>query len=450
MRSLTARLTGSLAIAVLLLGALVLGGLHYSLNHLAVTFLSARLDHDLDSLVTGIRFDNGVRLTLDDSRLAPFFRQPYSGHYFIVRVGDQIVRSRSLWDAELALPPAAERPRGRAFFLTGPNGQRLLALERQVRRQGQPVTLVVTEDFDPIDQALNRLRLRLGAAALAVLAVLLLAQHLIVRAGLRPLGAVRQQILRLTSGEIQQLDAPAPREIQPLVVELNRLLTVLARRLERSRHALGNLAHALKTPLAVLTQAADQLRNNSGAAIRQQADQIGVLIERELRRARIVGAATPGQRVRFAAVVADLVATLQKIYREKSLDISVEVAPELMFPGDRNDLMELLGNLLDNACRWATGRVRVRAEARPGAVAVTVDDDGPGCPPERLAALTNRGTRLDESSSGYGLGLAIVFEIVDQYQGQLTLDRSPELGGFQAAVWLPGHGVSGKAGHKLA
>ena len=436
MRSLTTRLTTSLTLTVLILGGLFMGGLHYSLRHLAIIFVSARLTHDLDNLLTGLQFEGDFRLTLDQSRLTRFFKQPYSGHYFVVRAGNQVIRSRSLWDATLALPPGTERERERAFFLTGPNQQQLLALERDIRRQGQTVSLLVTEDFNPIDDTLSRLQLRIGLVALLVLIGLLIAQYLIVRRGLQPLFKVRNDMLRLSAGKIRQINTPVPKEIQPLVVELNRLLDILARRVERSHHALGNLAHALKTPLAVLTHITDQISTNDAVEIRQQAGHIKSLIERELKRSRIAGAATPGQQVQLSIVVEELVDTLQKIYHDSDLRIDVDVMAELIFPGDRNDLMELLGNLLDNACQWANHRIVLRGINKDTTLIISIEDDGPGCPPERLIELTERGTRLDESGPGHGLGLSIVYEIVHQYGGDLSLGTSQALGGFKATVTL--------------
>lgn len=162
------------------------------------------------------------------------------------------------------------------------------------------------------------------------------------------------------------------------------------------------------------------------------------LIDRELKRARIAGAVMPGQQVLLAREVADLLETLRKIYQDKHLAMESYIPAESLFPGDRDDLLELLGNLLDNACKWAVGRVRLSVTETDHGLRIAVEDDGPGCAPEQLEHLTGRGARVDESRAGHGLGLAIVADILEQYDGRLQLGRSADLGGFLAAAELPG------------
>lgn len=438
MRSLTTRLSGALIVALVVLTLTLLGGLHYSLRHLAITFISARLENDLTNLLANLNFDGKRHLYLSDEHLMRLYQQPYSGHYYRIAAADRILRSRSLWDTDLALP-AAGIPNGEPVFLSGPNAQHLLALQRGYRIQGQPVTILVTEDFEPIAAELNRLQLSIGLAAVAILAILLLAQYFIVRRGLYPLRRVGEELHRLAGGEISQLNPVAPREIRPLVTELNRLLKVLEQRLQRSRHALGNLAHALKTPLAVLVQAAEQVPGATGGELKQQAARIESLIARELKRARIAGIATPGQRVALDQTIPELIDTLYKIHRERELLIDSRIPPGSSFAGDHNDLMELLGNLLDNACRWARHRVCLTVSGNSAGLLLTVEDDGPGCKAEMLDRLTERGNRVDEAGPGHGLGLAIVSEIVEQYHGRLQLDKSPYWQGLRVRVELPGH-----------
>ena len=231
--------------------------------------------------------------------------------------------------------------------------------------------------------------------------------------------------------------AETPIEIQPLVAEINRLIELMGQRLQRSRHALGNLAHALKTPLTQLLQLAERQPQDLRTELERPTRQVKILIERELKRARIAGGAAPGQRVLLKREVADLVDTLGKIYREKALRIDCHIPSGSLFPGDRDDLLELLGNLLDNACQWAAGRVRLSVAESDFCLSVSVEDDGPGCPPAHLDRLTRRGARLDEDRNGHGLGLAIVADIVDQYGGFLRLGRSQDLGGFAARIEFP-------------
>ena len=440
MRSLQNRLSSGLIVALaILVGVLLLVG-SYSLRHLVADFVAERLEHDMDALLAALEFTEDGQPLLRESRLNPIFRQPYSGHYYKLRSGATELRSRSLWDADLAIP-ATTAAEVRRDFIHGPQQQVLLRLARTFHVQGRDVVIAVTEDFTGLAAGLRRLTLYFVALGLVLLVALVLAQRFIVRSGLKPLEQTRRDILRLARGEIGQLQTDAPLEISPLVREINRLIELMQQRLQRSRHALGNLAHALKRPLTVLTQLAEQpgvtAQQELCGELQQQTVQIRALIERELKRARIAGAPNPGQRVVLAEEVADLVAVLKKIHRDKTLDLDYEIPPATLFPGDRDDLLELLGNLLDNACQWARSRVCLKVMEADGWQRLIIEDDGPGCPPEQLELLTRRGVRVDESRAGHGLGLAIVTDIVEQYGGRLRLGNSPRLGGFQVEVEFP-------------
>jgi signal transduction histidine kinase len=212
-------------------------------------------------------------------------------------------------------------------------------------------------------------------------------------------------------------------------------------RLERSRSALGNLAHALKTPLTVLVQLEDSETVRQQPQLRQQlTEQTGTIrqiIDRQLKRARLAGVSTPGLMFEPGREFEGLVTILKQIYGERGLEIELDIPPDKSFAGDREDMLELFGNLLDNACKWASSRVLVTVSDAPG-LEVSVEDDGPGCPPELREQLSQRGRRLDESTAGHGLGLAIVRDIVEYYQGTMEFGQSDKLGGFRVDVALPG------------
>lgn len=441
MTSLQARLSTGLilVLTLLILLAVAIGG--YSLRQMAENFVAARLEHDLEIVLAALSFDASGQPQLAADRIGANFRQPYSGHYYQIETANSELCSRSLWDADLTLPPLAADRVTRAF-VTGPQEQRLLLVGRAFRVQDQPVAIAVTEDFTPVNAGLRRLLLEFILIALALFGALLLLQRRIVRRGLAPLEQVRRELPRLARGEIPQLSLEAPDEVRPLVAELNRLLDLLNQRQRRARHALGNLAHALKTPLTALTQLTDQPPPTGDAGdwwwdLRQQLQHIRGLTERELKRARIAGGGNPGQRVLLAGEVADLVETLRRIHRDRALRFELRIPSDSAFAGDRDDLLELLGNLLDNACQWAASVVWLSAGADAERLWLRVEDDGPGCPPEQLELLRQRGTRIDESRAGHGLGLAIVGDIVAQYGGTLRLDRSGSLGGLLAEATLP-------------
>ncbi len=265
-----------------------------------------------------------------------------------------------------------------------------------------------------------------------------LTQHAVLRVSFRPLARIRDAVAALGAGTTKRLSEDVPEEVLPLVREVNRLLQTLARRLARSRHALGDLAHALKTPLQILADdlARDPVIPAAAADAHAQAEQIAALVERELKRARLAGDSAPAERFAVPDDLGDLCATVRQLYRDRGIEIDYIVTGVVRPFGDREDLQELLGNLLDNACKWARRRVRVRVAGRER-IKITVSDDGPGIDSAAIAVALARGARLDESCSGYGLGLAIVGDIVAAYQGQIDFRRDAELGGLAVVVNLP-------------
>lgn len=440
MRSLQMRLVTALVISLIFLFALQWLIVRTSMQRLTDGYVASRLLHSTTSLLALVTFSSDGQPTLDVSRLDPLYRRPFSGHYFHLRTAyGHSLRSRSLWDEDLLVPTV---PTGGTVQVhaTGPKGQDLLVLASNFQKQGHPVTIVVAEDLAPLAHDLWQFEERYVVVSVIILGLLIGIQALIVRLGLLPLARVRRDIARLEQGDIDQLGASVLTEVRPLVEEMNRLLRVLEQRLHRSRHALGNLAHALKTPLTLMIQLAESKALSAHPKVRDQLIELTQILrhrlDRELRRARLAGGTTSRQRLRLAEEVSQLQSALLRIYQDKDLDIDCRVPRQAVFVGDREDMMELLGNLMDNACQWACRRVIVSIQDR-SAFLVVVEDDGPGCPPEVLQQLTQRGARVDESMPGHGLGLSIVKDIVEQYDGDIHFGRSAQLGGFQVCVTLP-------------
>ncbi|HZE16617.1 MAG TPA: ATP-binding protein, partial [Mycobacterium sp.] len=249
-------------------------------------------------------------------------------------------------------------------------------------------------------------------------------------------------LVQLGKGERSRLDEEAPREIRPLVHELNALLERLGVRLERSRSATGNLAHALKTPLARLQQISEfesrALPPHVRADLAQAVTDMRASIDRELKRARLAGGGVPGTRLRLDIELTRLADVMGRIHQERGLSIETDVPVGQVYAGDREDLLELFGNLLDNACKWARHRILLRVAADgDGSLHAQVEDDGPGEDPQHLKQLTERGARADENVAGHGLGLAIVSDIIAQYEGRLEFGRSETLGGLSVRISLP-------------
>lgn len=261
-----------------------------------------------------------------------------------------------------------------------------------------------------------------------------------VRSALSGLDRVRRELAALHEGREHRLGGTFPSEVQPLVTDLNRLLDQRDQSVQRASTAAGNLAHGLKTPLAILTVEADRAAADGhtevAASIHQQVDQMRRQVDYHLARARATSGQASGARSALRESVDGLVRTLTRLHAARDLAIDVQIDPALSVRALRADVDEMLGNLLDNACRWGRSRVVVAAAASAGAIVITVDDDGPGIEPKMWDRVLQRGVRADESGSGSGLGLAIVRDLAELYEGSIVLARSP-MGGLRVVLALP-------------
>lgn len=262
-----------------------------------------------------------------------------------------------------------------------------------------------------------------------------------VSAGFSPFGRLRRQLAGLREGGARRIEGTYPAEVQPLVNDLNSLLEHREQMVQRALAKAGDLAHGLKTPLAVLAQEADQAdaagQHEIAAAISQQVERMRRQVDYHLAHARAAGSGdVPGAHCPVLPSVEGLTRTMLRIYADRKLAIQVDVPPEHSIRGQREDLEEMLGNLLDNACKWAKSGVKIQSAQEEGAIVLTVDDDGPGLDPKMRAAVLQRGVRADEAAPGSGLGLAIVRDLVELYQGTIALEDSP-MGGLRARLRLP-------------
>ena len=436
MKSIQRRLSLGL-VSVLLVAGLVVGQVSLWLFENGLqSYLESGLKNDSENLL--IALSRGPQgLQLDERRVSPAYQRPFSGHYFSIEFGDTHWRSRSLWDAQL---PRLSQPGLDSVLQPGPEGQMLLVLRSDYRRLGQVVSISVAQDYTPIRDSFKQVqRIGLGIGVLALIIVLLL-QRITVRRALRPLETARKQIAQLQSGQRSQLDAQVPLELEPLVTQVNHLLAHTEDNLKRSRNALGNLGHALKTPLAVLVSLANDPRLAAYPQIqktlREQLEQIQQRMSRELNRARLAGDALPGAQFDADAELPGLLSTLGMIHGDH-LELILKASPGIHLPWDREDMLELLGNLLDNACKWADSQVELSVSQMPSGFLIEVQDDGPGIPATERDQVLSRGTRLDEQTSGHGLGLGIVRDIVDAWGGEMQLDTGT-LGGLLVRIRLPG------------
>ena len=449
-RSIAARLflTAAAMSSVVLIVASILLTAYYRSE--AEEVFERRLDVYLRAIVADVS-ESGQEGRTGPGQLGdPQFELPGSGWYWqITRLDDKshdIKASRSLFANTLPklsdLGVAAEVGGFRRGYGPGPDGRRLRIAERVIDVGDLGIYLVqVAGSGEEMEEQIARFRFALIVAFAALAIALAIGAAFQVRFGLRPLRQLQRELASIRGGERERIMDAYPSEVAPLADELNLLISANRDILERARTQVGNLAHALKTPLSVIVNEADSAPGQLAGKVQEQAqimrDQISFYLDRARAAARggALGAAT-----QIAPSIEALLRAFSKIYGDKGVIFSGGADPRLRFLGERQDLEEMIGNLLDNAGKWAKSRVTidvcVEGASRP-TLRVTIDDDGPGLAAHLRAAATQRGRRLDETKPGSGLGLSIVVDLAAAYGGSLQLDDSPG-GGLRAELRLPG------------
>lgn len=406
--------------------------------------LADDLDVHLKQLIAGIDVDAQGDLVVTRPPVDPRFSDPLSGLYW--QVADdrgQLLRSRSLWDTTLPLPVDKLAPgEVHQHEVIGPARSRLLVAERSILltagNKREPVRVAVAADLARVTGAASAFAKDLTIALGLLGLVLAIATSAQVALGLRPLDALRRGVAEVRSGSRRELPAAVPAEVQPLVEELNALLSAQEQQIERARGRAADLAHGLKTPLAALAADVVRLRERGETAIAQDIEVVGDAmsrhVDRELARARVRGAISrrAGDFTPLAPLVDSLIATLARAPEGQRVTFERHIADGTCVPLDRTDLAEVLGNLLENAVRHAAARVCITAQAT-GGPAVVIEDDGAGLAPEQRSRVLERGTRLDERGNGAGLGLAIVQDVLNAYGWRLDLSAS-DIGGLKATI----------------
>jgi signal transduction histidine kinase len=439
------------AVVILLITGVVLSSLY---RQSAERAFDRRLGVYLRTLVADVASPDEPAEKFPQSLGEPLFELPLSGWYWQVTRTDpgktDMRASRSLWDGGLPhlqdFGVAVSVNGSREGYVAGPEDQRLRLVERSVDLGDDGHFLVavagdaaeIAEETRSFDQAL--------VITFSILAaVLLLTTMFQVRFGLAPLKRISDSLAAIRSGSAERLAGKFPEEIAPLARETNALIDANKEIVERARTHVGNLAHALKTPLSVMVnEASARGRDPFALKVLEQAAIMRDQVARHLERAHLAARLTVvGSITEVAPVVNALARTMEKIHRDKVLAIEVHADAQARFRGERPDLEEMIGNLVDNACKWASSRVMIEVVTeRPDAanagqiVRIVVDDDGRGLSPSEREQVAKRGRRLDETKPGSGLGLSIVVELAALYGGGLTLGTAP-IGGLRAELVLP-------------
>jgi signal transduction histidine kinase len=383
----------------------------------------------------------------------PQFELAFSGWYWQItrldRDPPEIRTSRSLFATQLPeLDASATQDKHSAVrrgYVVGPGDRQLRMIERDIDAGEEGHYLVqVAATADTIQAQIERFEYALAATFLVLAIALIGSTALAVRFGLRPLRVLQEGLAAIRRGEAERISGQFPQDVAPLAAEVNLLLDANRGVVERARTQVGNLAHALKTPLSVIVNEADSNSPTLAEKVREQAGVMRRQVSFYLDRARAAArAGAAGAATEVRPVIEGLVRTFEKVYRDRDLTFAYEAQEALRFRGESQDLTDLVGNLLDNAGKWARGRVVIHAERDPDPDAagrlyflVCIDDDGPGLDPQAREAALVRGQKIDESRPGSGLGLSIVVDLAAVYGGSLRLEESP-LGGLRASLRLP-------------
>lgn len=454
-----ARVRGSIArrmlVAAAIWSAFVLMIAGWSLQAFYRTETDQQLDLSLDdtlrTLAGAVNSEQG-QIEVDDAKLPrdERFSLPLLGRYWAfidLSTENEVVRTRkspSFFDEDAGVAAdvrvEALKQRGAVLHLDapGPDDKQMRVGLQAVTfpDRPEPLLLYAAIDRTSADASVGSFTLRLGIA-LGILAVGLIGGVLVlIRYGLRPLHEIEDKLGDVRAGRRDKLDGEYPSELSPLVREINTLITHNRNVVDRARTHVGNLAHALKTPLAVLKNEAkgsDKLSD----LVRRQTEAMTSNVNSYLKRAQAAAQAEVlGVRTEVKEPVEGIARMLERLHREKGVAIDVDVDPKAVFRGERGDFDELVGNLLENAAKWCKSRVNVTVTRNDDGMEVKVDDDGPGLPAEHRVKALERGKRLDESEPGTGLGLSIVSELADIYGGRLHLEDSP-IGGLRARLVLP-------------
>jgi len=409
----------------------------------------SELQSSLDALVASAGYDPSGAIRLEPRYLSARFQRAYSGDYWqIVLVGGgKPMISHSLLDRTLRFSDTNKAADGMIWgHGDGPDGQHLRLLSRRIEfpitataraDDNRAYMFTVAGDMSEVESRIAQFNGILIWSLVVLGLGLIGAVFVQVRVGLQPLRNVTDALYRIREGSARRLEGDFPAEIEPLASELNSLIEHSAEVVGRARSYVSNLAHSLKTPLTVLSSEASAHPGFLADLVQRQVTSMRRQVDHYLARARAAGALDVlGNRTVVSPVLEDLARALRRIHVDNHVSLEVECPPLLAFRGERQDLEEMAGNLMDNACKWSRGTVHVSAQPNGANLCLSVEDDGPGLTPQERGQVGERGERLDESVPGSGLGLAIVRDIAKLYHGSLALDASP-LGGLRARLTLP-------------
>ncbi|MDH5353321.1 MAG: sensor histidine kinase [Gammaproteobacteria bacterium] len=431
MYSLKKKITRSLVINMLVVMSGLLVTMYFSMQQLLQDYVLTRLEHDTESLVTVIYQDQKQQWHVDPTKMSTIYNRVKSSHYYRLTVGDQTLTSRSVFDTEFPISEKDLASPGH-YLADGPGQEVWLVRYQQVNKNNQLINIWVAENIMPLRQQLLHYSAYAIILILIATTMLIYLQRRTLERSFHIFEVLRQNIASVRHKEMDKIGVQVPREIIPLVNEIEILVEQLRNRINRSRHAISNLAHELKRPLQLLSQ---QQESSADEEQLKPLHDIRAILERELKRAKISGSQGLGGSFNIDQELPFMIEVLAKIY--PPIDIHFENSENISsLDLDRDDMLELIGNLLDNACKFASQRVNFQITGTEQGVKLIVDDDGKGIEKDEMEKIKKRGVRLDETREGHGLGLGICWDIVNSYHGNLLFFASP-MGGLQVCVEIP-------------
>lgn len=428
MYSLKKTLTRNLLLNLLLvmLGLLVI--VYFSMQQVLTNYILTRLQHDADSLISALEQGRDGQWQVEPTQLSTVYDRVRSGHYYRIQIDQQRITSRSLFDSEFPQQEITQSPSH--YTALGPAAETWLIWQQQVSKRGHTISIWIAEDISPFERHMIIYTSYALLLILALSALLILLQQRTLDKSFRVFESLRRNMAQIRLQQLGDSGIDPPLEIMPLVDEIERLVQQLQSRIQRTRHSISNLAHELKRPIQLLT-----IQQEQHAELSEPLEQIRSIVDRELRRARISGSQSsavefnPGEELRHLAQV------MKAMYPTINIDISA--------PGhngavrlDRDDMLELIGNILDNSCKYAKRQVNVHIDIDAQQLSMTFEDDGSGLEQAQIEQIRQRGVRLDETRAGHGIGLSLCQDIVDSYQGEIRYSRA-ELGGLRVTLHIP-------------
>jgi two-component system sensor histidine kinase PhoQ len=444
MISLRMRVSLSAALVLAIFIALTALALERAFEENARAAMQERLYAQLYLVMAATEVDNQGQLQMPDKLGEPRLNLPGSGLYALITTAGGTVQWHSPSAVGLALADALPQSGnsdqisilpidGTEFFVTR------LSIEWEAGESRYPLVFSVIENLTPYEVQLNSYRRSLWIWLGAMALLLLIAQGAVLAWGLRPLHTVAREIKAIESGSQEELKEDYPQELRRLTDNINALIIREHAQQGRYKNALSDLAHSLKTPLTILRglEPSDQQAGELARTLEEQVARMDSIVQYQLQRAATAGRSALAPPLPVKPVAERLLATLAKVYRDKAITVSATIAEPATFRGDEGDLMELLGNLLDNAFKWCHGTVALSASCEGNRVVIRVEDDGPGIDQDKAEQVLQRGVRMDETTPGHGIGLPMVRDIVEVYGGEMTINRS-DMNGSAVEVKLPG------------